>query len=50
VLVRWWAERQRKRSDGHEIAVYRLRDGKIARVFYNEPSDADAFTSVFAFD
>jgi uncharacterized protein len=51
VLVRWWAERQGKRSNGHEIAVYRLRDGKIAQAwFYNEPSDAGAFSAVFAFD
>ena len=51
VLVRWWAERHGRRSEGHEIAVYRLRDGKIAEVwFYNEPSDAEAFSAVFAFD
>ena len=30
---------------------YRLRDGKITDVwFYNEPSDADVFSAVFAFD
>jgi ketosteroid isomerase-like protein len=51
VLVRWWAERQGRQSDGHEIAVYRLRDGKIAQVwFYNEPSEPEAFSRVFAFD
>jgi len=51
VLVRWWAERQGKRSDGYEIAVYRLSAGKIAEVwFYNEPSDADVFSTVFAYD
>jgi uncharacterized protein len=51
VLVRWSAERARRRSEGHEIAVYRLRDGTIAEVwFYNEPSDPEAFSTVFAFD
>ena len=50
VLVRWWAERQGTRSDGYEIGVYRISDGKIAEVwFYNEPSDAEAFSAVFAF-
>ena len=50
VLVRWWAEREGRRSDGYEIAVYRLSDGKIAEVwFYNEPSDAEAFSAVFAY-
>jgi uncharacterized protein len=51
VLVRWWAERQGRRSEGHEIAVYRLRDGKIAQVwFYKEPSEPEAFSAVFAFE
>lgn len=50
VLVRWWAEREGRRSDGYEIGVYRFSDGKIAEVwFYNEPSDAEAFSAVFAF-
>jgi hypothetical protein len=51
VVVRWWAERQGRRSDGSEIAVYRLDDGKIAQVwFYNEPSEQEAFSEVFAFE
>lgn len=51
VLVRWWAERQGRRSDGYEIAVYRCRAGRIAQVwFYNEPSEAEAFSAVFAYD
>jgi uncharacterized protein len=51
VLVRWWADRDGRRSEGREIAVYRLRAGRIAEVwFYNEPSDAQAFSTVFAFD
>lgn len=50
VLVHWWAEREGRRSEGREIAVYRFRDGRIAQVwFYNEPSDAQAFSAVFAF-
>jgi hypothetical protein len=50
VLVRWWAERDGRRSEGHEIAIYRLRDGLISEVwFFNEPSDAEAFSAVFAF-
>jgi hypothetical protein len=51
VRVKWWAERSGMRSDGYEIAVYRVDGGKIAQVwFYNEPSDAEAFSAVFAFD
>jgi uncharacterized protein len=50
VLVRWWGERQGRRSAGSEIGVYRISDGKIAEVwFYNEPSDPEAFSAVFAF-
>jgi hypothetical protein len=51
VLVRWWAERQGMRSEGHEIAVYRFRGGEIAQVwFYNEPTEPEAFSAVFAFN
>jgi len=51
VLVRWSAERDGQRSEGREIAVYRLHDGKIAQAwFYNEPSEAQPFSAVFAFD
>jgi hypothetical protein len=50
VAVRWSAERGRRRSEGREIAVYRVEDGKVAEVwFYNEPPDAQAFSAVFAF-
>jgi len=32
------------------FGVYRLRDGKITDVWFsNDPSDADAFSAVFAF-
>jgi ketosteroid isomerase-like protein len=51
VLVRWWAERDGRRSEGREIAIYRFEGGKIAQVwFYNEPSQPDDFSAVFAFD
>lgn len=51
VLVRWWAERDGTRSHGRELAVYRISAGMIAEVwFYNEPSDAEAFATVFAFE
>jgi uncharacterized protein len=51
VVVNWWAERQGRRSEGRELAIYRFTAGKIAEVwFYNEPTDADDFSAVFAFD
>jgi ketosteroid isomerase-like protein len=51
VAVRWWAERDGRRSEGREIAVYHLRGGTIDSVwFYNEPSDTEALSAVFAFD
>jgi len=50
VLVRWWAERQGLRSEGREIAIYRFQSAKIAQVwFYNEVSNPDDFSAVFAF-
>jgi ketosteroid isomerase-like protein len=49
--LRWSVERHGRRSEGREIAVYQVRDGRIAQVwFYNEPSDAKALSEVFAFD
>ena len=51
VVVRWWAEREGRRSEGYELAVYCFHDGRIAEVwFYNEPSDPEALSRVFAFD
>jgi uncharacterized protein len=51
VVVRWWAERQGRRSEGRELAIFRFEGGKIAEAwFYNEPTDTDAFSAVFAFD
>src|SRR5262245_60940042 len=49
-LVSWSAERDGRRAQGREIAVYRFVEGKIADVwFYNEPLDPDALSTVFAF-
>jgi hypothetical protein len=51
VLVRWRAERAERRSEGNEIAVYRLHDGKIAQVwFYVDGYEPEAFSAVFGFD
>jgi ketosteroid isomerase-like protein len=51
VLVRWWAEREGKRSEGNEIAVYRFLDGKIAQVwFYVDGFEPEAFSAVFRFE
>ena len=51
VVVRWWAERQGRRSDGRELAIFYFTQGKIAEVwFYNEPGDAADFSAVFAFE
>jgi uncharacterized protein len=51
VCVHWWAERGGVRSEGREIAVYRVQDGAITEVtFFNEPGDPATFSAVFAFD
>jgi uncharacterized protein len=51
VLVRWSAERQGRRSEGSEIAVYRFRDGEIAQVwFYCDGYEPEAFSAVFRYD
>jgi uncharacterized protein len=51
VLVRWWAERQGQRSEGNEIAVYRLSGGTITDVwFYVDGYEPGVFSQVFAFD
>jgi ketosteroid isomerase-like protein len=50
VLVRWWAEREGRRSEGNEIAVYRFRDNKIAEVwFYPDGYEPEAFSAVFRY-
>jgi ketosteroid isomerase-like protein len=51
VLVRWWAERDGRRSDGNEIAVYRLHDRRIAEAwFHPDGYDAEALSAVFTYD
>ncbi len=51
VLVRWWAEREGRRSEGNEIGVYRLRDGQIVEAwFHPDGYDPDALSAVFAYD
>jgi uncharacterized protein len=50
VLVRWSAEREGRRVEGNDIAVYRFRDGKIAQVwFHDDGYDQEAFAAVFRF-
>ena len=45
MLVRWSADRDGRRVEGNDIAVYRFRDGKIAQVwFYDDGYDEDAFS------
>jgi hypothetical protein len=50
VLVRWWAERGGRRSEGNEIAIYRFSDGKIAEVWFHvDGYEPESFSAVFAF-
>ena len=47
--TRWWAERDRVRVEGNEIAVYRFVDGKIAEVwFWYDGYDPQAHDTVFS--
>lgn len=51
MTVHWWAERGGMRSEGREIAVYRVQNGKITDVwFFNGPEDPATFSAVFAFE
>jgi uncharacterized protein len=51
VLVRWWAEREGERSEGNDIAVYRVRDRTIDGAwFYSDGYDPETFSAVFSFD
>jgi ketosteroid isomerase-like protein len=51
LLVRWWAERDGRRSEGNEIAIYRFRDGEIAEVWFHvDGHEPDAVSAVFGFD
>lgn len=44
-------QRQVRRSEGSEIAVYRFRDGEIAQVwFYCDGYEPEAFSAVFRYD
>ena len=50
-VVNWSAERDGRRAEGRELAIFRFEDDRIAEVwFYNEPEDPEAFSAVFAFD
>jgi len=51
VLVRWSAEREGRRSEGTEIAVYGFADEKIAQVWFHvDGYERESFSAVFAFD
>ena len=51
VLARWWAERDGRRSEGNDIAVYRFSDGVISEVwFYTDGYEPEAFSAVFRFE
>ncbi len=51
VLVRWWAERRGRRSEGNEIAVYRFRDGVIVEAwFHPDGYEQEALSAVFGYE
>jgi ketosteroid isomerase-like protein len=48
--IRWSAERDGRRIEGNEIAVYRVVDGSIAEAwFYPDGFDPGALTAVFSY-
>ena len=48
-IVHWSAERDGMRAEGDEVAVYRLRDGRVAEAwFFPEITDAAEHDAVFA--
>lgn len=50
-VVNWSAERDARRAEGRELAIFRFENEKIAEVwFYNEVADPNAFSAVFAFE
>ena len=50
-LVRWTAERDGRRSEGNDIAVYRFTEGEIAEVwFHPDGYEPDALSAVFGYD
>jgi ketosteroid isomerase-like protein len=49
-IARWSAERDGRRVEGNDLAVYRFEDEKIGDVwFYDDGYDLEAFRQVFAF-
>jgi hypothetical protein len=47
-IVRWSAERDGKRAEGDEVAVYRLHGGQVTEAsFFPEISDAAEHDAVF---
>jgi ketosteroid isomerase-like protein len=49
--ARWSAERDGTRVDGHDLAVFRIADGRIAAAwFFTDGFDAEAMTRVFSFE
>ena len=44
-LVDWSAERENEKLEGKEVAVYRVRDGKITEASFhlNDPTSDEAF-------
>jgi len=51
VFLHWWAERDGRRSEGNEIAVYRFAGGEIAEVwFYPDGYEPGAFSAVFSYE
>jgi uncharacterized protein len=48
--VRWSATREGRRSDGSDLAVFRIADGKIAEAwFFPDGFDLQALSEVFSF-
>jgi ketosteroid isomerase-like protein len=50
-VIHWSAERDGKRAEGDEVAVYRVRNGQVAEAwFFPEIADAAEHDAVFALD
>lgn len=50
VLIDWSAQRKGTRSEGKEIAIYKISDSRVAEVwFYPEVADEEALARVFSF-
>jgi ketosteroid isomerase-like protein len=49
VLIDWSAQRKGTRSEGKEIAVYKLSNGRVSEVwFFPEVADEEALAEVFS--